>query len=142
MAFRIRQIDYFNTQVPDAPGEAHKVLSVLAELGINLLAFTAVPCGPSRTQLTLFPEEAGKISREAIRAGLTLEGPHRALLALGDDQLGAFADIHRRLHEANVNVYASSGVVDGMGSFGYVLYVRPEEFSRALEALQIRETGR
>jgi hypothetical protein len=26
--------------------------------------------------------------------------------------------VHARLYEANINVYASSGVVDGKGSFG------------------------
>ena len=139
MALRIRSIDYFHTQVPDTPGEAHKLLSTLAELGVNLLAFTAVPCGPMRTQLTVFPEEPTHMVSEASRAGIRFDGPHQALFILGDDRLGAFADIHRRLYEAGVNVYASNGVVDGMGSYGYVLYVRPEEFDRALSALRLQK---
>ncbi|MGD8374791.1 MAG: hypothetical protein PVF68_01515 [Acidobacteriota bacterium] len=137
MRFHIRPIEYFHTQVPDVPGEAHKLLATLAEGGINLLAFTAVPCGPMRTQLTLFPEEPAQIAREAARSGIRLDGPHRALLVRGDDRLGAFADIHRRLYHAGVNVYASSGIVDAAGSYGYVLYVRPEEFTRAVEALRL-----
>ena len=27
-------------------------------------------------------------------------------------------------------MYASNGVTDGVGSFGYVLYIRPEEYDR------------
>jgi hypothetical protein len=47
------------------------------------------------------------------------------------------ADIHRRLYEAGVNVYASSGVADGRGSYGYVIYVRPEDFERAAQSLDV-----
>jgi prephenate dehydratase len=49
MAFNIRRVDYFYTTVKDEPGEAYKVLSMLANLGINLLAVTAVPFGPMNT---------------------------------------------------------------------------------------------
>jgi hypothetical protein len=39
----------------------------------------------------------------------------------GDDELGAFASIRKRLAKAHVDVYASSGVTDGQGLFGYVI---------------------
>jgi hypothetical protein len=135
MAVRIRRIDYFSATVSDQPGEAHKVLEQLEQLGINLVAFTAVPTGPARAQLTMFPEDAARLANEAKRAGLALDGPHPALLVQGDDELGALARIHAKLYAANVNVYASSGVADGRGSFGYVIYVRPEEYERAAAAL-------
>jgi hypothetical protein len=85
MAFRIRRADYFYATVNDRPEEADKLLSQLAELGINLLAFTAVPAGPMRTQF----------------------------------------------------VYASSGIADGQGSYGYIVYVRHEDFERAAGALDL-----
>jgi hypothetical protein len=137
MASRIRRVEYFYANVRDQPGEAYKLLHLLAELGINQFAFTAVPTGPMRTQLALFPEQSGKLIAEAKRAKVDLDGPHSALLVQGDDELGALADIHRRLYEAGVNVYASSGVADGRGSYGYVIYVRPEEFERAAQALNV-----
>ena len=135
MAFEIRRAQYFHTTVTDQPGEGYKLLSQLADLGLNLLAFTAVPVGPMRTQLTLFPEYPAKMADVAKKAGLALDGPHPALLVQGDDELGALADIHERLYEANVNVSASSGVTDGRGSFGYVVYLRPDEYERAVAAL-------
>ena len=64
-----------------------------------------------------------------------MDGPHPAFLVQGDDELGALAQIHQALFEANVNVFASSGVTDGRGSFGYVVYVRPDDLRRAEEAL-------
>lgn len=137
MGFNIRRVEYFYSTVKDEPGEGYKLLSMLAELGINLLAFTAVPVGPMRTQLTIFPEDAPQMSDKAKKAGIPLDGPHSALLVQGDDRLGAFADIHVKLYQAKVNVYASSGVTDGRGSYGYILYVRPEEFDQAARALDI-----
>jgi hypothetical protein len=137
MAFRIRRVEYFTVTVQDQPGEAYKLLSQLADLGLNLLAFTAVPVGPLRAQLTLFPEDSRKMANAARQAGLALDGPHPALLVQGDDELGALARIHAKIYEANVNVYASTGVADGRGSFGYVIYVRPEDYARAAAALGV-----
>lgn len=137
MAYVIRRVNYFYTTVRDRPGAAYKLLQQMAELGLNMLGFTAVPVGPMHTQLTIFPEDSGKMESMAQRAGMKIDGPHPAFLVQGDDELGALAEIHQVLYQTNVNVYASSGVTDGRGSFGYVIYVRPEDFDRAAAALSI-----
>jgi hypothetical protein len=137
MPFSIQRVEYFYTTVKDQPGEAFTVLSALASHGINLLAFSAVPLGALRTQLTLFPEDPGTLTAVARQAGMTLDGPHRALLVLGDDELGALAKIHGRLSDAHINVYASSCVTDGRGSYGYLIYVKPEDYNRAADALRV-----
>src|SRR4030095_1367118 len=131
MAFKIRRVDYFYTTVRDQPGEAYKILLLLANLGINLLAITAIPFGHTNTQLTIFPEDTGKLLSEAQKADLKLDGPQPAFLVQGDDKLGALVEVHMKLYEANVNVYASSGVADGKGSYGYIVYVRPDDYHRA-----------
>ena len=130
-----RLFHHYRNRPTDQPGEAYKLLTTLANLGISLLAFTAVPIGPLHTHLTLFPEDTGKLAREAQKARLVLDGPHPALLVQGDDELGALAELHKRLSDARVNVYASTGVADGRGSFGYIIYVRPEEYDRAVVSL-------
>jgi hypothetical protein len=135
MAFTILRVDYFYTTVRDEPGEAYRLLSTLADLGIDLLAFCGVPIGPMHTHLTIFPQRSDKLIAEAAKAGLALDGPHPALLVQGDDHLGALAEVHLKLRDAKVNVYASSGVADGRGSFGYIIHVRPEDYSRAVAAL-------
>jgi len=137
MALNIRKVDYFYTVVEDQPGEAYKLLTQLADIGVNLLAFTAIPMGPERTQFTLFPDDTDKLKDAARDAGFSLDGPHPALLVQGDDELGALTDIHKKLYHAKVNVYASNGVTDGRGSFGYVIYIRPEEFGKASSALSL-----
>jgi len=137
MAFSIRKVDYFYTTVQDQPGEGYRLLSELSKLGINLIAFTGVPVGPMRTQFTIFPDDSRKLASAATNAGFELDGPHPALLVQGDDELGALAEIHLKLYRAKVNVYASSGVADGQGSYGYILYVRKDEFARAAEAFDL-----
>jgi hypothetical protein len=137
MAHTIRRVEYFNATVKDEPGQGYKLLSQLAERGVNLLAFTAVPVGLMQTQLTIFPDDAGRLAQAARSAGLPLMGPYPAFLVQGDDELGEFARIHADLYRANVNVYASSGVTDGHGGYGYVLYVRPEAYDRAAQILGV-----
>ena len=137
MANKIRRVDYFYTSIRDLPGEAYKVLSSLEQLGVNLLAFMAAPTGPDYTQLTLFPEDSLILANQAQKAGMKLDGPHRAILVQGDDQLGALADVHSKLYKASVNIYASNGVTDGKGSYGYIIYIRPDQYDMAVKALAI-----
>ncbi|HVT27290.1 MAG TPA: hypothetical protein VHE81_04665 [Lacipirellulaceae bacterium] len=137
MPYSISRVSYFNTTVRDQPGEAYRALQSLADLGINLLAFTATPIGPTSAQLTLFPEDSALLAAAAKNARLLLDGPYPALLVRGDDKLGALAHIHETLYAADVNVYASSGVTDGHGSFGYVVYVRPDQFEQACKTFGV-----
>jgi hypothetical protein len=138
MTYQVRRAEYFYTTVRDEPGEALSLLTLLAEKGINLLAFTAVPFGPNRTQLTIFPDDVAKAVSEAKKAQLPLDGPYAALLVQGQDALGALAAFHAKLYEAKVDVYASSGVADGRGGYGYVIYVKGQDYDAALEALGVR----
>jgi len=137
MAIKIKKSEYFYTSVYDQPGEAYKLLEQLEIIGVNLLAFTAIPMSSERTQFTLFPEDTNKLLQAAEESGFTIDGPHPALLVQGDDELGALTGIHKKLFQANVNVYASNGVTDGKGSFGYVLYIKPEDSEKALSIFNV-----
>jgi hypothetical protein len=137
MAVKIRKAEYFHATVRDAPGEGYRFLTALSDAGVNLLAFSAIPVGPEHTQLVLFAEDSAKLKTIAAESGTVLVGPQHAVLVHGDDELGALAGIHRRLAEAGVNVFASNGVTDGQGRYGYVLYVRPGDLNGAAEALGI-----
>lgn len=137
MSSHVRRVDYFHTTIRDQLGEGYKLLSQLAELGVNLIAFTAVPVGPTSTQLTIFPDDDPKLQTTAEGAGLVLDGPHCAIMVQGDDEMGALATIHEQLYSANVNVFASTAVSAGEGRYGYIIYVSPQEYDRAADALGI-----
>jgi hypothetical protein len=137
MTYQVRRAEYFYTTVTDEPGQALNLLTLLAEKGINVLAFTAVPVGPNRTQLTIFPDDVAKTVSEAKKAQLPLDGPYGALLVQGKDALGALAAIHAKLYEAKVDVYASSGLADGRGGYGYMIYVKGQDYDASLSALGV-----
>ena len=136
MAFSIRAADYFHASLAERSGAANELLTLLAGEGVNLLAFTKVPTGPEQSQLTLFPEDSPKLAAVARHAQLPLDGPYRALLVRGDDELGAIGKILDTLARANVEVYSSSGIADGKGSFSYVVYVKPDHVDAAMSALE------
>ena len=137
MKHEIRRVDYFYATVRDEPGQALEMLEQMAGLGINLLAFATVPTGPNTTQLTLFPEDSLKLQSVAKKSGMTLIGPHSAFLVRGTDELGALVEVHRKLYGADINIFSSYGVSDGKSCYGYVIYVRPEKYEEAAEALGV-----
>ena len=137
MSFQIRPIDYYYTLVEDRPGAACGLLSRLASEEVNLLAFNIVPFGPDQTQLTLFPEHVEGLASMAEKTGLVITGPQRALIVQGDDRLGALVDLHRKLADAGINIFASNGVNDGGGSYGYVIHLRQQDIDHAVQVLSV-----
>ena len=137
MSYKIRKLNYYYAITQDKPGEAHKILSILADVGVNQLAFNAMQMGPERSQITFFPEDESLLVRVAKKAGLSLDGPYNAILVQGTDKMGALVEIHEKLYSANINIASSTAIADGSGSYGYLIYVRPDEYDRAAEALSI-----
>ena len=135
MTYQVRRAEYFYTTVTDEPGQALNLLTPLAE-GINLLAFTAVPVDPTalNSRLSGRRRQDGERGQEGAAAA---GRPYAALLVHGKDALGALAAIHAKLHEANVDVYASSGLADGRGGYGYMIYVKGQDYDASLRALGV-----
>lgn len=131
MKLRIRSAPYFYARVEGDPDAAYGWLEELASEDVDLLAFSAVPYGPNHVELTIFPVDPAALQRSSLAHGCDLAGPYHALLVQGDDHLGALARVHRDLRETGVKVYASTGVTDGDGRFGYVVYVREQDFAAA-----------
>jgi hypothetical protein len=135
MALAVRTVEYFYARVENDPAKAYEFLARLAMEDVNLLAFSAVPFGLNHVELTLFPDRSASLMQAAEKLGWNLTGPQHAVLIQGDDRLGAVADIHRCLREAGVGIYASSGVTDGTGHYGYIIYFRETDYLEAARAL-------
>ena len=139
MALSVRIMDYFYMRIRDEPQKAYDLLAKLASEEINLLAFSAVPYGDHGVELTIFPDRSESFLRLARQSGWALTGPQHACVIQGDDRLGALAEIQKDLVDAGVNIYASTGVTDGAGHYGYLIYFKEGDHlaaSRALEALK------
>jgi hypothetical protein len=136
MAETVQQIEYFYAMVGNKPGEARRLLEHLSEHGINLNAFTAFPVGEAESQLDFFPENAEQLKKAAADAGINLVGPKKAFLIQGRDRVGALHEHHLKLSNAGINIHAANGVIDGGGRFGYVVWVKPEDYEAAAKVLE------
>ncbi len=137
MAETVRKVEYFYATVSDKPGEGRRLLEHLSEKGVNLVAFTAFPIGGDQAQLDFFPENPEQLQKAAADAGITLVGPKKAFLIQGEDRVGALHEHHLKLSNAGINVHAANGVCNGSGRFGYVLWVKPEDYEAAARALGV-----
>jgi hypothetical protein len=135
MDYQVRKIDYFYAKVGDRPGEGRRLLEHLSEKGVNLMAFTAFPTGGGESQIDFLPESPTLLQSAARDAGIDLVGPKRAFLIQGQDRVGALHHHILKLANAGVNVTAANGVVDGSGRFGFVLWVKPDDYDRAAASL-------
>jgi hypothetical protein len=135
MLSSVKEVEYYYTIVADKPGEARKLLEFLSERTVNLLALTAFPAGEGKSQIDLFPDDPKMLKEAADDAEMTLVGPKKAFLLQGEDRIGALYDVHLKLSNAGVNIYACNGVVDGTGRFGYVIWVNPDDFEQASKVL-------
>jgi hypothetical protein len=134
---QLRIVDCYYVTVRDRPGEGSRLLEHISESGLSLTAFTAVPTGTDEAQICLVTEEPEKLQDAAAKAGATLIGPKKGFLIQGSDRIGALHAYYLTLSNAGVNVYSSSGVCDGTGRFGFILWVEAGDFDKAFDAFGI-----
>jgi len=137
MATRVRRVEYYYTTVEDKHGKGYWLLEHFRQKGVNLVAFTAFPLGAGRSQLDFITEDADTLKKAAAEANIDLVGPKRAFLVQGEDKVGAIVELHYRLTDAGISVHAANGVSAGTGGFGYVLWVKSEDYDRAAVALGV-----
>ncbi|MBN2123637.1 MAG: ACT domain-containing protein [Deltaproteobacteria bacterium] len=135
MGDEIRKIAYFSMGVADKPGEAARILDILSQAGVNLLAFSGFPRG-RRAQLDFVPEDLAAFRKAVTRAKVKVQPKKSGFLVQGEDRPGAIAEVLQKLAAANINVTAIDAVSAGAGRYGAILWVKPPDFSRAGKALK------
>jgi hypothetical protein len=130
----IRTVEYFYVTASDKPGEGARLLNVLKDAGVNLLAFSGFPQG-RRAQLDFIPADPAAFKQAAKRAKWTVVGPRRGFLVEGEDRVGAVADILERLGSAKINVTAVDALCAGEGRYGALLWVAQRDVKKAAALL-------
>jgi hypothetical protein len=138
MADRVRKVNYCYPIVPNRVGQGARILSEIADAGINLLAYSGFPIGDGRSQLDLVVEDTGPLRRVAQRNGWRLSKVKKGFLIQGTDQVGAVHRHLQKLAEAGINVTAADAVAAGQGRYGMLLWVKPRDYARAARALGAR----
>ena len=135
MSETIKVAQYFYLDAPDRPGEAARMLRVLQEEGVNLLALSGFPSG-RRAQVDLVPEDPARLpgggAPAALEAHRSEEGP---VLITGEDRIGALVGVAEKLAGAKINIVATQAVATGPGVFGAILWVAPADVRRATKVL-------
>lgn len=137
MAEEIRRVDYYYATVADKAGEAARVLAVIRQAGVNLLAFSGFPAGARKAQLDFIAEDTAALAKAAKGAGIKLSKKKRGFLIQGEDRPGAVADVAGKLAQAGVNVTALQAVCAGMGRYGGILWVKPPDLRKAAKVLGV-----
>jgi hypothetical protein len=133
----IRLVNYFYVQASNKPGEGARLLTLLRDAGVNLLAVHAFPQG-RRAQVDFVPSNAAAFKAAMRRAGLRVTGPKQAFIISGNDRPGALVGAFSKLAQAKINVTATSGVAAGAGRFGVILWVKPRDVKRGAKVLGAR----
>jgi len=133
----VRRVEYYYVTVEDKRGEGYWLLQHFREKGINLLSFTAFPKGGGWSQLDFVTDDAAKLKNACKETGIKLIGPKRAFMVYGEDKVGAVVELHAILSNAEINIHAANGVVDGRGRFGYIFWVKPDYYEEAAIALGV-----
>ncbi len=136
MADTVTMVDYYYTTVSDKPGEGSRILGILRDAGVNLLAFSGFPEG-RRSQLDFIPVDGSALLGTAKAAKVKLSRAKKVFLVSGDDRIGAIADVCGKLAAAKVNITAVDAVCAGAGRFGAILWVKPRDVKKAAAVLGV-----
>ena len=131
----VRTFQYFKVQTAHKPGEGARLLGLLDEGDVNLLAFLGFP-NNRRAQMDFVPSDPAAFKALAKRAKWKVHGPKTCFLVEGEDRVGAFVSHAERLAVAKVNIHAVAAVCGGMGRFGCILWVKPKDVKKAARALR------
>jgi hypothetical protein len=134
MADIIRKVAYFAMDVPNRPGEGARLLKVLADAGVNLLAFSGFPSG-KKAQLDFIPEDVA-VFKKAVKVAKIKTRPQKfGFLIQGNDRKGAVAQLLKTLADKKINVTAIDAVSAGVGRYAAILWVKPKDVNKAAKAL-------
>ncbi|MGI5819107.1 MAG: ACT domain-containing protein [Armatimonadota bacterium] len=101
MGHSIRQVTAVVMQVEDKVGVLNRVLCVLRDSGVNMLAIASQR--RQGTALMAITEDADAVRKLASDQGVRLT-TRQVFLIEGDDRVGALCDITRAISEAGINI--------------------------------------
>jgi hypothetical protein len=130
----VRKVAYFAMDVPNKPGEGARLLGALADLGVNMLAFSGFPSG-RKAQLDFIPEDVAVFKNAAKAAKIKTRAQKFGFLIQGDDRKGAVAEILKTLSEKKINVTAIDALSAGAARYAAILWVAPRDVNKAAKAL-------
>jgi|LSQX01.1.fsa_nt_gb hypothetical protein len=101
MGHTIRQVTAAVIQVTDEVGVLHRVLCVLRDAGVNMLAIASQR--RQGTALMAIPEDVDTVRSLAAQQGVHLQ-TRQVFLIEGDDRVGALCEITKAIADAGISI--------------------------------------
>src|SRR5579864_4232777 len=131
------KVDHYSAAIANKVGESARVLGVLKDSGVNLIALWAYPWKSRKAQLEMIPENGAALVKAAKKAGFAIGKKQIAFFVNGEDRPGAVAESLAKLAAAKINVGAVQAVCGGAGRYGAVIFLPQKDVRKAAKALSI-----
>ncbi|MFP4249299.1 MAG: hypothetical protein ACLFU7_06550 [Armatimonadota bacterium] len=135
MGHSIRRVTAAVMQVEDEAGALHRVLSVLRDAGINMLAIASQR--RRGTALMAIPENLNTVRELAADQGVHLT-TRQVFLIEGDDKVGALCDITRDIADAGINI-EDVAALSAASRYAAVITFADADLEAASEALGLND---
>jgi hypothetical protein len=119
----VTKVDHYSASIPNQVGEGARVLAVVRDAGINLIALWAYPSSGGKAKLEMINELGAGFPKAAKKAELEIGPKQTAFFVNGEDYPGAVAEILAKLAHAGINVAAIQAVCGGKGRYGAVVFL-------------------
>ena len=137
MPEEVRQVEQFSMTIANKVGEGARVLGILRDAGVNLLAFWGYQRTATKAELIFVPENSAAFTTAAKQAKLKLGKKQAAFFIQGEDRPGAAADLLAKLAAGKINVGAVQAVSAGAGRFGAVVFLSGAAARKAAAILAV-----
>lgn len=135
MGHSIRQVTAVVMQVEDRVGVLNRVLCVLRDAGVNMLAIASQR--RQGTALMAIPEDVNTVRELAAEQGVHLTS-RQVFLIEGDDRVGALCDITKSIADAGINI-EDVAALSAARRYAAVLTVADADLEAASKALGLDE---
>ena len=133
----VHKVEHYSTLVPNRPGQAFKVLSMLVSAKVDLLACTGTPRG-RRAQIEVVPNDSKKLRAAARKAGIEFEARKTGYFIQGKDRPGALASHLAKLAAQKINVTGIDSLSAGKGRWAAIIWVAPSHIAKASKVLRAK----
>jgi hypothetical protein len=137
VADTISKIEYYSVGIPNKCGTGAQLMTAFKEAGVNFVATWGYPAGKGKAQVDLVPSDAAAFKKAARKLKIEVGPKQAALYVLGEDRVGAIAELLGKLAGAGVNVRALQALCGCPGCFGALIQVEQADARKAAKALGI-----
>jgi predicted amino acid-binding ACT domain protein len=138
MALKVTKVDVWAGETQDRPGDAARLLDVLASAGANIECVIGrrQPDKPGTGVLFIWPVKGKKVQAAAQGAGMSPTSNIATLRVEGSDKKGLGAKLTHAIADVGVNLRGISAAVIGTKFAAFFAFDNADDAAKAAKALK------